>query len=207
MKVIEKFIIDRDDYEYLYAEKYVGDFNNIIYRVYEANGKRYGIGFDLFIPDDTVAFCDNLVIPKDSSNVDLAHKFIDFMSSYKTSASLDEEGKEIEPSTLDDADILTPKFSNTYYVTYDAVTLDVYEDLVGLQDPSVFNQELADISKEEFKTMNVEDTTLYGVLYDYVTGIAFTKYYEKDNVKGSILATFGQKYIDQINTTFNNART
>ena len=32
MKVIEKFIIDRDDYEYLYAEKYVGDFNNIIYR-------------------------------------------------------------------------------------------------------------------------------------------------------------------------------
>jgi hypothetical protein len=55
--------------------------------------------------------------------------------------------------------------------------------------------------------MNIEDTTLYGVLYDYVTGIAFTKYYEKDNVKGSILATFGQKYIDQINTTFNNART
>ena len=78
---------------------------------------------------------------------------------------------------------------------------------MGLQDPSVFNQELADISKEEFKTMNVEDTTLYGVLYDYVTGIAFTKYYEKDNVRGSILATFGQKYIDQINTTFNNART
>ena len=33
------------------------------------------------------------------------------------------------------------------------------------------------------------------------------KYYEKDIVKGSILATFGQKYIDQINTTFNNART
>lgn len=176
-------------------------------RVYEANGNRYGIGFDLFIPDDTVAFCDNLVIPKDASNVDLAHKFIDFMSSYETSAYLDEEGEEIDPSTLDEEDILTPKFSNTYYVAYDAVTIDVYEDLEGLQDPSMFNQELADTFEEESKTMNIEDTTLYGVLYDYVTGIAFTKYYEKDNVKGSILATFGQKYIDQINTTFNNART
>ena len=46
MKVIEKFIIDRDDYEYLYAEKYVGDFNNIIYRVYEANDSFYS--FNVF---------------------------------------------------------------------------------------------------------------------------------------------------------------
>ncbi len=40
---------------------------------------KYQIGFDIFIPKDTVAFCDNFVIPKDSSHKELAHQFIDFM--------------------------------------------------------------------------------------------------------------------------------
>lgn len=34
MKTIEKYIIDKDDEEYFYCEKIIGDFNNIIYRVY-----------------------------------------------------------------------------------------------------------------------------------------------------------------------------
>ena len=55
--------------------------------------------------------------------------------------------------------------------------------------------------------MPAEETDLYGLLYDYVTGLAFDKYYEKDSTKGEILATFSQDYIDQIYTAFNNART
>lgn len=34
MKTIEKFIIDKDDEEYFYAEKIIGEFSNIIYRIY-----------------------------------------------------------------------------------------------------------------------------------------------------------------------------
>lgn len=37
MKVIEKFIIDRDEEEYFYGEKIIGSFNNIIYRIYYTN--------------------------------------------------------------------------------------------------------------------------------------------------------------------------
>ena len=31
-------------------------------RIYEKNGNKYEIGFDIYIPNDTIAFCDNLVI-------------------------------------------------------------------------------------------------------------------------------------------------
>lgn len=34
MKIIEKFVIDRDSEEYFYGEKIIGEFNNIIYRIY-----------------------------------------------------------------------------------------------------------------------------------------------------------------------------
>ena len=177
-------------------------------RIYEANGNSYTIGFDCFIPDDTVAFCDNLVIPKDASNVDLAHKFIDFMSSYSTSAELDEEGEEINPDTLTDDEILTPCFNNTYYVCYDAWNTTVYDDLVALADDSVFDTDAWDTYQEQVNgKVPLDETELFGLLYDYVTGIAFSKYYEKDTTKGEILATFPQSYIDQIFTAFNNART
>jgi spermidine/putrescine-binding protein len=176
-------------------------------RVYENNGNKYGIRFDFFNPEDTVAFCDNLVITKDPSNVDLAHKFIDFMSAYQTSASLDVNGEEIEPSTLEEDEILTPCFNNTYYVCYDAWNKTVYDDLVALADDSIFNEEAAEVFEEQISEMPAEETDLYGLLYDYVTGIAYNKYYQKDSTKGEILATFTQDYIGQIYTAFNNART
>lgn len=34
MKIIEKFIIDKDDEEYFYGEKIIGEVSNIIYRIY-----------------------------------------------------------------------------------------------------------------------------------------------------------------------------
>ena len=185
----------------------VGELCDSSDRIYEANGKKYTIGFDFFIPDDTIAFCDNLVIPKDASNVDLAHKFIDFMSSYSTSASLDEDGNEIDPDTLEEDEILTPCYNNTYYVCYDAWNNTVFDDLVALKDDSIFTKEAKETFDEEIQSLAKEDTELYGLLYDYVTGIAFDKYYEKDVVKGQILASFSQDYIDQIFTAFNNART
>ena len=156
-------------------------------RVYEANGNEYQIGFDLFIPDDTIAFCDNLVMTKDSSNKDLAYKFIDFMISNSVEVEEDGELTEIDPA-----------FTNTYYVDYDAPYISTYEEVVDLMTTE-FTDEL-DCSGDEY------DSDLYWAMYDYAIGLSFEKYYPYDSTKGTILATFDRKYINLINTTFNNAR-
>lgn len=177
-------------------------------RVYEANGNSYEIGFDCFIPDDTIAFCDNLAITKDSSNKDLAYKFIDFMSSYQTSDSLDEDGNEIDVTALEFASegTYTPAYTNTYYVCYDATSVQVYESLVDLKNYEYTDEDKATFEEEIESGADLEDTTLYGLFYDTLTGLAFEKYYPKDTTKGEILATFSRTYINQINATFNNAR-
>ncbi len=152
-------------------------------RVYKAGENEYQIGFDLYIPDDTIAFCDNLVITKDSANKDLAYKFVDFMIS--NSVEVDDE--EIDPA-----------FTNTYYVDYDAPYNTTYNEIIDLQETE-FSDEL-DNSGDEY------DSDLYWAMYDYAIGLSFEKYYPYDSVKGTILATFDRKYINIINTTFNNAR-
>ena len=152
-------------------------------RVYKKGENEYQIGFDLFIPDDTIAFCDNLVISKNSTNKDLAYKFIDFM----ISNSQEVDGEEVDPS-----------FTNTYYVDYDAPYISTYNELVDLMSTE-FTDEL-DNSGDNY------DSDLYWAMYDYAIGLSFDKYYPFDSTKGSILATFDRKYINIINTTFNNAR-
>lgn len=143
------------------------------------SGQEYNIGFDFFIPSDTIAFCDNLVIPKDSANSELAIKFIDFMSSTK-----------IEPET-EDGEELNPSYANTYYVDYDAVFTSVYDELVDLS--SVILTE-------------VDDDSLVDAIYDYAIGIAFNNFYPKDEFLGSKLPNFSRAYIKTINKIFNNAR-
>ena len=160
--------------------------------IYEANGNSYEIGFDLFIPDDTIAFCDNLVITKDSVHKDLAHKFIDFM----ISRSIDNE----EEVSLINED---PAYTYTYYVCYDAPYNDVYADIVALNETE-FTKEIED----DFKASKADpyDSDLYWMMYDYALGIGFSKYYPEDSTKGTKLSYFPRKYIQKINNTFNNAR-
>ena len=154
------------------------------------SGNTYDIGFDIFIPDDTIAFCDNLVMTKAANHKDLAYKFIDFMTSrsftYKNS---DEE--------------VNPSYTNTYYVDYDAVFNDVYDELVDCKNITI-DQEF----KDEYDGPRGEfDSYLYDTIYDIGIGIGFDKYYPRDELKGSILANFSRNYIKEINKTFNNART
>ena len=160
--------------------------------IYEANGNSYEIGFDLFIPDDTIAFCDNLVITKDSVHKNLAHKFIDFM----ISRSIDNE----EEVSLINED---PAYTYTYYVCYDAPYNDVYADIVSLNETE-FTKEIED----DFKASKADpyDSDLYWMMYDYALGIGFSKYYPEDSTKGTKLSYFPRKYIQKINNTFNNAR-
>jgi hypothetical protein len=131
------------------------------------------------------------------------------MSSYQTSAYLSDEGEEIDVTTLEDDDILTPRYTNTYYVDYDACTIDVYDDLTSLKDPTMFDDTAASDFKIASKRYGFDayDSDLYWMFYDYVIGISFEKYYLRDEAKGSILATFDRTYINEINSTFNNART
>ncbi len=162
--------------------------------------KDYQIGFDIYIPNNTVAFCDNFVIPKDSAHTELAHKFINFMIGRNEGINETDAG-----------------FANTYYVSYNTPYIDIYDDIVDLKS-LVINNEL----EEEFKSerndgVDPYDSTLFWNFYDIAIGIAFEKYYPKQlevvqpdgsirHYKGDILATFDRSYINTINATFNNAR-
>ena len=162
--------------------------------------KDYQIGFDIYIPNNTVAFCDNFVIPKDSAHTELAHKFINFMIGRNEGINETDAG-----------------FANTYYVSYNTPYIDIYDDIVDLKS-LVINNELEEEFKSERKDgVDPYDSTLFWNFYDIAIGIAFEKYYPKQlevvqpdgsirHYKGDILATFDRSYINTINATFNNAR-
>ena len=166
---------------------------------YTKNNNTYEIGFDLYIPDDTIAFCDNLVITKDAAHKDLAYEFINFLISRSYDDVKEKnEIKEDVSFTNDD-----PAYTYTYYVDYDAPYIDVYNDIVALSETE-FTTEM----EEDFKasTGDEYDSDLYWVMYDYAIGISFNKYYPYDSQKGTKLSCFDRKYITKINNTFNNAR-
>ena len=156
---------------------------------------KYQIGFDIFIPSDTIAFCDNLVIPKHAAHYDLALEFINFM------CGRDEGENHVDPA-----------FANTYYVSYNAPYMSLYEDIIGLSEALFTEEDIKGITQT-----NAYDSDLYWKIYDVAIGIAFEKYYPKEenivlpdgtlkHYKGDILATFPRNYINTINSTFNNAK-
>lgn len=164
---------------------------------YEVNQTTYQVGFDIFIPKDTIAFCDNLVITKNAAHSDLAHKFIDFMCS---------ESITINKNTTSAYEV-NPAYSNTYYVCYNTPFTNIYNTITALS-----TMEFTTADEEEFQSevkggTDKYDTSLYYKVYDYATGIAFAKYYPENEIKGSILNSFSRNYVNTINTTFNNART
>lgn len=60
---------------------YTGDFLDMLYQEIndEVNPKDISdINYDIYIPDETIAFMDSFVIPKNARHVDLAHAFIDY---------------------------------------------------------------------------------------------------------------------------------
>ncbi|MDY0277292.1 MAG: ABC transporter substrate-binding protein [Acholeplasma sp.] len=57
---------------------YTGDFLDMLYVQLDDGKTLDEITFDIYIPEETIAFMDAFVIPKKARNVDLAHKFINF---------------------------------------------------------------------------------------------------------------------------------
>ncbi len=190
----------RDITNYPFADaSYESNSDGSYDKVYNYKDTSYEIGFDFYIPEDTIAFCDNLVVTKDSRHKDIAYDFINFMMNYGTST--DEEGNlDVSASTT---------YTNTYYVCYDAPYNDIYDALTEMAYDEIADwEDKEDIANDALtcKKKDMYDSDLYWYMYDYVTGIGFEKYYEKDTMKGNILAMFDRKYIQTINTTFNNAR-
>lgn len=60
------------------AYLYTGDFLDMLYTRLDAGDTLEDITFDIYIPDQTIAFMDFFVIPKNARHVDMAHEFIDF---------------------------------------------------------------------------------------------------------------------------------
>ncbi|MFA5542297.1 MAG: ABC transporter substrate-binding protein [Bacilli bacterium] len=58
---------------------YTGDFLDMLYVKLDDGNTIEDINFDIYIPDQTIAFMDALVIPKKARNVEMAHAFINFM--------------------------------------------------------------------------------------------------------------------------------
>ena len=56
---------------------YTGDFLDMLYVKLETE-KLEDISFDIYVPNNTIAFMDSFVIPKKARHVELAHKFMDF---------------------------------------------------------------------------------------------------------------------------------
>ncbi len=166
-------------------------------RVYK---EKYQVGFDIFIPTDTVAFCDNLVIPKTAAHYDLALNFINFM------CGRTEGVEEVDPA-----------FANTYYVSYNSPYLDVYADILSLKNSEFSAEDFEIYTKEMRNGVDSYDSSLFWKVYDTAIGIAFEKYYPKEEniplpdgsvkrYRGDILNSFSRTYINKINSTFNNAR-
>lgn len=61
------------------AYMYTGDFLDQLYIELQSGTKLEDITFDIYIPNETIAFLDSLVIPKKSRHKELAHKFINFI--------------------------------------------------------------------------------------------------------------------------------
>ena len=61
------------------AFTYTGDFLDMLYTRLDAGDTLEDITFDIYIPQNTIAFMDALVIPKKARHVEAAHAFIDFL--------------------------------------------------------------------------------------------------------------------------------
>lgn len=175
----------------------------------------YQIGFDIYIPSNTIAFCDNLVVVKDKSRSDkktqLIYDFIDFMCSNSVDLRPDEViEQDPDGENAEDGDIINPADANTEFVCYDTPFIDIYGGILELkEDEAISDDEIINEIRKNGKlddASTYNDSDIYWAAYNYALAVAFEKYYPEYGKVGSILGCFDRKYVNLINNTFNNAR-
>lgn len=101
------------------AYVWTGDFLDMAYTDLENSTDHDSLEYDIYIPNNTISFIDSLVIPKKARNVDLAHKFIDFL---------------LKPENA---------LKNAMKVGYCTPINDTYNMIVDYKGNDVFRQNLA----------------------------------------------------------------
>ena len=137
--------------KYDVALVYSGDYFDTLYSVYEESDDPH-ISFDMYAPQDrNNVFFDGMVIPNNSTNEELAYKFIDFMISYENS------------------------LQNASYVGYCPTQKTVFEamyndpEFEGITDKEVYYPGNIDIAGGEiYKYLGTSVYELYDVIYKRV---------------------------------------
>lgn len=143
---------------------WTGDFLDMLYTELADSTDIESLSFDIYIPDDTIAFMDNLVIPKKARHVDLAHKFIDFL---------------LEPENA---------YLNASVVGYCTPLQETYDMIINYE---------SDINNPD----NVWLTNWAYAVKTYYPILTGDKAY-----KGTVLANFDRKYLNDLTTIYNNAK-
>ena len=137
--------------KYDVALVYSGDYFDTLYSVYEESDDPH-ISFDMYAPQDrNNVFFDGMVIPNNSTNEELAYKFIDFMISYENS------------------------LQNASYVGYCPTQKTVFEamyndpEFEGITDKEVYYPGNIDIAGGEiYKYLGTSVYELYDAIYKRV---------------------------------------
>lgn len=198
---------------------WTGDFLDMLYQELKATTLD-NVGFDIIIPEKTIAFCDSFVITKNARNVDLAHKFIKFF--------LDENIAYRNASIVG--------YCTPIAKTYDMITK--YNNQITINDlkqSSLSNIQVNPLENGNYviegicnnqgfileatlNEINQLGLTIEANILDIDPkwlanwSYAVNKYYPKDidnekGFNGVILNNLPREYIDQINTLCNNAKT
>lgn len=108
---------------------YTGDFLDMLYTEIndEENPKDINeINYDIYIPDDTIAFMDSFVIPKNARHVDLAHEFINFFLDAENAYENASVVGYCTPLVESYNRIIDGKFSDDTYLQNWALAMETY---------------------------------------------------------------------------------
>lgn len=140
---------------------YTGDFLDTLYIRLEDDPNLNNISFDIFVPQETIAFMDSFVIPKKARHLDMAHKFINFF---------------LNPNNA---------YENASVVGYCTPLMLAYDEIVSYVGDDEWLSAWAYATKTYYPLPSPNDEVQY---------------------KGTPIANFDRRYLNDINTMVNNIK-
>lgn len=204
---------------------WTGDFLDMLYTTLKTNTID-DVTFDIIIPDETIAFCDNFVLTKNARHTDLAYKFIKFFLdkdiAYRNASIVGYctpikdaylEITKYKDSFKDVNELLSCTTIKT--ISYNTLSNKTYAVSGTYDNEKSF---LLEVTAEELesikeKYMTIIDDGEKDIDVNWLNNWAYAvnKYYPFEAsstkaYKGTPLTDLPRDYIDKINTICNNAR-